>query len=114
MSSVEHIDFLLHVAGREQNALALLRHAMSHRKHGFEDGARGVVAYATHFAGRCHIHAEHWVGVLQTVERELACLDAHVVEVEEVVRWFFHFLTQHHAGSHLYKVEFKHLAHKWE
>ena len=109
---IEHIHLLLGRASREQDILG--RNALTYRKHTLQEGCRGIVAQATYLTGRTHIHTEHWVGLLQTVEAELRCLDTYVVEVEEVLRWLLHWQTEHHSCSQLDEVDLQHLADEWE
>ena len=57
---------------------------------------------------------QHGVGLLQAVERELAGLDAYVVEVEEVLAGLLHWHAEHHFRGQLDEVDFQHLADEWE
>ena len=109
---IEHLCLLLGTTGREQNGM--LRNALTHGKHTLEQSLIGVVAQAANLSGRTHIHTEHRVCFLQTVERELAGLDTNVVEVEEILIGLLHRLTEHHPGSQVDEVDLKHLAHKGE
>ena len=87
---------------------------MPHGEHSAEEGRGGVIADATHFSRRCHIDAKYRVCLLQTVKRELRCLDTHIVEVEKILFWTFKWQAQHNLCRQFNEVEFEHLADKWE
>ena len=108
----QHVGLLAGVASGEE--YALLRYAVAHGKHGLEDGTAGVLTYAPHLTSGSHVHAKDRVGILQPVERELAGLDANVVQVEQALGRFLHLLPEHDTCGKLNEVELEHLAHEGE
>ena len=82
---------------------------MAHGEHSLEQGAVSVFSDAAHFAGAGHIDAEHRVGLLQAVERELRGLDAHIIEVEEVLGGFLDGYAEHHLRGKVDEIEFENL-----
>ena len=109
---VEHLGFLLGTTRRKEQSV--LRNRLAHREHTLDESLIGIVAEATYLSRRAHVHTQHGVGLLQSVERELAGLDAHVVEVEEILVGLLHRYTQHHLRGEVDKVDLEHFAHKWE
>ena len=92
----------------------MLRNRLAHREHTLDESLIGIVAEATYLSRRAHVHTQHGVGLLQSVERELAGLDAHIVEVKQVLAGLLHRYTQHHLRGEVDKVDLEHFAHKWE
>ena len=83
-------------------------------EHTLQKSCRCIVAQATYLARTAHVHTQYWVGLLKAVEAELAGLDTHIVEVEEVLVWLLYWQTEHHAGSQLDEVDLQHLTNEWE
>ena len=92
----------------------MLRYAVSYGEHALEQCLIGIITQTAYLAGRAHVNAQHRVGLLQTVEGELACLDADLVEVEEVLRRFLYRHTKHNLRGKVNKIELQHLAYEWE
>ena len=85
---------------------------MPYRKHGRKQSGSRVVTQTTDFSGRCHIDSKYGVGLLQTVERELAGLDAHIIEIEKALVRLLHRQSQHDFRGQFYHIYLKHLAHE--
>ena len=111
-SRLKHIYLLTCRTRREQDVL--FGNAIAHGKHRLEDGTRSVFANTSHLACRCHIYTQYRVGFLKTVERELACLDSYIIEVEEVLFGFLYRKPQHHFRSKFDEVYLQYLAHEGE
>ena len=87
---------------------------MAHTEHSFEEGGPSVFAQATYLARGSHIDAQHGVGLLQTVEGELARFNAHVFQIKDATSRFLYGQTQHDTCCHLNEVHLQHLAHEGE
>ena len=109
---VQHLGLLLRPAGGEQDVL--LRDALAHGEHGGQQRAARVVAQAAHLSGGSHVDAQYGVGLLQAVERELAGLDAHIIEIEQALVRLLHWNAEHDLRGQLDEVDLKHLAHERE
>ena len=110
--SIEHVGLLLGTTRAQQDGL--LGNTMTHTQHRLQQRRIGIVTDTTHLACRRHIDTQHGVGLLQAVERELRGLDAHIVEVEEVLRGLFYGQPQHHLRGKVDEVEFQNFRHKGE
>ena len=115
---------LQHLAGVQQVHLrtgiargdhhGLFRNTVPDRNHRRQQRFAEIVADATHFAGRRHIHAEHRVGIVQPRERELRRLHADPVDIEIRVVRFFVRSVEHDPRRGLDEVAFQHLRHERE
>ena len=108
----KHIYLLLRSTGRKQDVL--LGDTVTDRKHGLQDGTGGITADTAHLTRTCHIHTQHRICLLQAVEGKLACLDAYIVQVEEVLVRLLYRNAEHYLRGQFDKVDFKHLADKRE
>ena len=108
----KHLCFLLRRTDGEEYILLWYAHAYG--KHRGQKGSVSVLAEATHLTRRGHVHTDNRVGLLQTVEGELRCLDTHIVEIEEVLAWFLHWETEHDTSSYVDEVDLQHFRYEWE
>ena len=108
----KHVHFLLRSTGRKQDIF--LWNTISHGEHRLENGAGSIAADATHLARACHIHTQYRVGLLQTVEGELARLDAYVIQIEQILVRLLYRNAEHHLRGKFNKVYLQHLADKRE
>ena len=76
-------------------------------EHSREKRRACVLAETAHLAGRHHVDTEFRIGVLQTVERELARLHSHVVKIEHTLVGLRDGKSEHDSCGKLYKFIFK-------
>ena len=81
--SGKHFHLLFRCTGRKQDIF--LRYAVAYRKHSLQHGTGGITSDTTYLTCRCHIHTQHRVGLLQTIERELTGLDTYIVQFKEIL-----------------------------
>ena len=92
----------------------VLRYGLTHRQKALQQSLVITVAYAGHLARRCHVDAQHGVGILQSRKGELRRLDTHVVYVKHRLGVRLDGAAQHHARSHRDEVELHDLRHEGE
>ena len=110
--SILQSHFVLRAADGEQDRF--LRDTLSDRKHRLQQSMVGILAETTYLTRRSHIHTQHGVGILETVEGELRSLHAHIVEVEQRLGRFLHRQVEHNTCGYINQVDFQHLTYKRE
>ena len=110
--SIKHINFLFCTTCRKQ--YCLLRNSLPYRQHAFQQRGIRIISQTANFSRRAHINTQHRIGLLQTVERELTGLDAHIIKVEKVLTWLLNRQSKHHSRGQFYKINLQHLTYKWE